>query len=158
MQVGFLLFSILIGIEFGRFVSSLAQPLDTPTPMPSRPPSVEAYLPISSLMSLTYLIKAGQASRVHPAGLVIFCAVLVSSFTLHRGFCSWICPIGTLSELLHKTGRRLFGRNPRLPVWPDRLLRLAKYALLGFFLWAILPMPPQDLRAFLEGPYNRMPT
>lgn len=156
MQVGFLLFSILIGIEFGRFVSSLAQPLDTPTPMPSRPPSVEAYLPISSLMSLTYLIKAGQASRVHPAGLVIFCAVLVSSVTLHRGFCSWICPIGTLSELLHKTGRRLFGRNPRLPVWPDRLLRLAKYALLGFFLWAILPMPPQDLRAFLEGPYNRM--
>lgn len=154
VQVGFLLFSILIGIEFGRFVSSLAKPLGTP--VASRPPSVEAYLPISSLMSLTYLLKTGEASRVHPAGLVIFCAVLVSSLALRRSFCSWICPIGTLSEYLHKAGRRIFGRNFRLPVWPDRLFRLAKYALLGFFLWAILPMPAQDLRAFLDGPYNRV--
>lgn len=140
--------------ESNSGVSSLAQPLGTL--VATRPPSVEAYLPISSLMSFTYLVKSGEANRVHPAGLVIFCAVLASSLALRRGFCSWICPIGTLSEYLHKAGRRIFGKNLRLPVWPDRLLRLAKYGLLGFFLWAILPMPPQDLRAFLDGPYNRV--
>jgi|YNPNPStandDraft_1061719.scaffolds.fasta_scaffold04025_5 polyferredoxin len=154
VQAGFLLFSILLGVEFGRFVSFLAQPAGVTEV--SRPASVEAYLPISSLMSLTYLVKTGTAHRVHPAGLVIFCAVLISSITLRRGFCSWICPIGTLSEHLHKAGRRIFGRNPRLPVWPDRLLRLAKYTLLGFFLWAILPMPAEALKEFLDGPYNRM--
>ncbi len=154
VQVGFLLFSVLLGIEFGRFVLSLAQPAGTP--VASRPPSVEAYLPISSLMSLTLLVKTGEASRVHPAGLVIFSAVLASSLALRRGFCSWICPIGTLSEYLYKTGRRILGKNLRLPSWPDRGLRMAKYALLGFFLWAILPMPAQDLRTFLDGPYNRM--
>ena len=154
VQAGFLVFCILLGLEFRRFVLSLeAAPGN---PIAWRPPAVEAFLPISALMSFVQLVRTGVADRVHPAGLVIFTAALASSFLFKRGFCSWVCPIGTLSEMAHPAGKRLLGRNLRLPVWPDRILRSAKYLLLGFFLYSILRMSPEVLHRFLNGAYNRM--
>lgn len=49
VQVGFIVFSLLVGWQFHRFVMWLADPRTMP---PERPASVEAWLPISSLMSL----------------------------------------------------------------------------------------------------------
>ncbi len=43
-----------------------------------------------------------------------------------------------------------------MPRWLDMTLRSLKYALLGFFLYHILPMPPAALRSFIYGPYNRI--
>jgi polyferredoxin len=117
---------------------------------------VEAWLPISALMSLAYLFRAGHATPVHPAGLVIFSLILVLSFLAGRGFCSWVCPIGTFSEGAHRVGRKLFSRNLSLPGWLDIPLRLLKYVLLGFFVYAIVGMTGESLRAFLESPYNRI--
>jgi len=51
----------------------------------------------------------GFINRVHPAALVIFLSVIAVSLILRRSFCSWICPVGTLSELLWKGGT-LVGR------------------------------------------------
>ncbi|MEW6186999.1 MAG: 4Fe-4S binding protein, partial [Thermodesulfobacteriota bacterium] len=153
-QVLFLLWAFLTAYQFREFVLSLA--LRTNSPLSYRPPSVEAFLPISSLMSLTYLVKTGVANRVHPAGLVIFGLTLLSSLTLRNGFCSWVCPLGTLSEYLYKMGGKIFGRNFALPKWPDRVLRAVKYILLAFFLFIILSMPVRALEVFLRGPYNRM--
>ena len=56
IQIGFVLASVLIGLEFRRFVLSLAEP--STGPVAHRPPAVEAYLPISSLMSLTHWAKS----------------------------------------------------------------------------------------------------
>ncbi|MFH1516719.1 MAG: 4Fe-4S binding protein [Pseudomonadota bacterium] len=152
-QIGFLIFSLLIGWQFHRFVLWLSDPT---TPVPERPASVEAWLPISSLMSLTHLFRTGQASQVRPAGLVLFCLVLVLSFVVGRSFCSWVCPIGTLGEWAHKLGKKLLGRNLLLPRWVDIPLRGLKYLLMGFFVYAVLRMPVEGLRMFLEGPYNRI--
>jgi len=107
-------------------------------------------------MSLIYLVKTGIANRVHPAGLLIFTLTLVMTLLIRRGFCSWICPIGTVSEWIHKTGRVLLGRNFLIPIWLDWILRSLKYALLGFFLYTILKMPKEGLRQFIYGPYNRV--
>lgn len=154
VQIGFVVFSILLGLQFRSFVLSLAGPADNP--IKPRPAAVEGYLPISSLMSLTYLAKTGIANRVHPAGLLVFALTLALALLVRRGFCSWVCPIGTGSEWAHKTGRTLFGRNLSMPKWLDVILRLPKYALLGFFVWAILRMPLAALRQFIYGPYNRV--
>jgi polyferredoxin len=51
-----------------------------------------------------------------------------------KAFCSWLCPIGTLSESLWMLGRKLFGKNPGLPRWLDYPLRSLKYLLLFFFV------------------------
>jgi polyferredoxin len=154
VQIGFVVFSILLGLQFRSFVLSLAGPAGS-LPGP-RPAAVDAYLPISSLMSLLYLAKTSIANRVHPAGLLIFALTLVLALLVRRGFCSWVCPIGTASEWMHKTGRVLFGRNLSVPRWFDWILRSLKYALLGFFLYAILMMPVSALRQFIYGPYNRV--
>lgn len=106
-------------------------------------------------MSLVYFARTGVATRVHPAGLVFFSITLVSVLFVRRGFCSWVCPIGTLSEYAHKTGKRLFGRNLAPPALLDRVLRGIKYAFLCFFLYSILSMSPRELSGFLQGPYNR---
>lgn len=154
VQAGFVIFSILLGLQFHNFVRSLGGP--DGSLLEPRPAAVEAYLPISSLMSLVYLAKTGIANRVHPAGLLIFTVTLALALLLRRGFCSWVCPIGTGSEWLHKSGKKFFGRNLTMPKWLDVILRLLKYALLGFFLWAILRMPAVALRQFIYGPYNRI--
>lgn len=154
VQIGFVLFSVLLGIEFAMFVHSLAAPLDDP--IATRPPAVEAFLPISSLMSLVYLIKTGIANTIRPAGLVIFSLTIILSLAMRRGFCSWVCPIGTISEWLHKAGKKLFGRNLLMPLWLDSTLRTIKYLLLGFFLYNILGMSAAMLASFIQGDYNRI--
>lgn len=153
VQLAFVLASILLGLQFRTFVMSLA---DEASPVAYRPPWVEAYLPISSLMSLVYLVKTGVPNQVHPAGLVIFTLVVVLTLALRRGFCSWVCPFGTFSEYLHKFGRKIIGRNLLMPMWLDLPLRGVKYLLLGFFLYVILRMPVIALGHFINGPYNRM--
>jgi polyferredoxin len=144
---------ILLGLQFHVFVLSLADASGMTAP---RPPAVEAFLPISSLMSLVYLLKTGDVNPVHPAGLVMFSLFLVLSCLLGRGFCSWICPVGTIAEYAHKAGRRLFGGNLTPPRWLDYILRTPKHLILGFFLCFILPMPGDGLRAFIYSPYNMM--
>jgi polyferredoxin len=150
----FLLWMIFLAFQFRAFVLSLSEPLGAP--LAYRPPSVEAFLPISSLMSLTLFIKTGLANRVHPAGLVIFSLTLIGALLIRNGFCSWVCPVGTLSEGLYKGGRKLLGRNLSPPLWVDRGLRGVKYFLLAFFLYIILPMSAEDLYRFIHGPYNRI--
>jgi polyferredoxin len=103
-----------------------------------------------------YLLKGGGPNTVHPAGLVLFTVILLLAFAVRRGFCSWVCPVGTLSEWGHRLGRGLFGRNAALP-WPlDVALRAVKYVLLAFFAVMIVGMSAEELRAFIHGPYNRV--
>lgn len=154
IQIGFVVFSVLLGLQFRSFVLCLGAPADRS--MRPRPAAVEAYLPISSLLSLTYLAKTGTANRVHPAGLVIFTVTLALALSIRRGFCSWVCPIGTAEEWAYRIGRRLWGRNLQAPRWLDLTLRSLKYGLLGFFLYHIVLMPTGALREFIYSPYNRI--
>lgn len=153
-QIGFALGSLLIGIQFCRFVTFLAAA--TPATAAQRPAAVDAWLPISSFMSLVYLLRTGIANTVHPAGLVLFTLILLLAFTLRRGFCSWVCPIGTLSEYAHLAGRSLFKRTVRMPKPLDIALRSVKYLLLSLFVILIGSMSVGDLRTFIHSPYNRI--
>lgn len=150
----FIIAVLIIGVRFGGFVDSISDPQATDVSF--RPPGVEAFLPISSLMSLVYFLKTGIANRVHPAGFVIFTITLALALIMRRGFCSWACPIGAISEYAHKFGKWLFGRNLNMPKWLDIPLQGLKFFLLGFFLYHILKMPVEGLQAFIEGPYNRL--
>jgi polyferredoxin len=154
VQIGFATGSLLTAVQFAFFVASLSQTASSGLAL--RPAEVEAWLPISSFMSLVYLIRTGIANTVHPAGLVLFTLILLLAFTLRRGFCSWVCPIGTLSEYAHEAGRGLFKRNLLMPKPLDIVLRSIKYLLLGLFVVLICGMSPEALRDFIHGPYNRI--
>ena len=105
-------------------------------------------------MSFKLWVTTGLIDTVHPAGLMLFTAALALSLLLKKSFCGWICPVGTLSELLGTTGRRIAGRLLTTPRWLDVPLRSLKYALMGFFLWIILvKMPAAGIGAWLQTDY-----
>lgn len=120
----------------------------------SRPAGVEGWLPIASLMNLKLFLVSGQVPRTHAAGMFLLISFLAISWLLRKSFCSWLCPVGTVSEWLWRLGRKVFRRNFRLPRGLDIGLRSLKYLLLGLFLYAVGSMPAPDVRAFLEGPYG----
>lgn len=153
IQVAFAALCIWIGIEFHLFVNFLESGGEGI--YPGRPPGVEAFLPISSLMSLYYFILSGEIHPAHPAGFFILLAVLAGSFIVGKSFCSCICPIGLLSEKLGGLGEKVFLRKIAPPRWIDYPLRSLKYLILGFFVYSIFFMMNQaSLKAFLDGGYN----
>lgn len=152
IQYGFLIVIAWIGIEFGYFVNQLEQ---ASRPAISRPPGIEAFLPISSLISLKYWLVGGIFNNIHPSGLIILLVILSTAVLLKRGFCSWVCPFGLLTEYLSRIHHFLFKKKSKVPAWLDYPLRSLKYLLLAFFLWAIvIKMDAAALDHFIHSPYN----
>jgi polyferredoxin len=152
VQWSFLTWTLFIGIRFGLFVRHFETA--GAAPFVARPPGVEGFLPIGALVSLRHWLASGVVDAVHPAALVLFLTILGMSLLAKKSFCSWLCPVGTLSEAAWKGGRRLFGRNFTVWRWLDLALRSLKYLLLAFFAKIILlDMPAGALGAFLEAPY-----
>jgi polyferredoxin len=141
VQSGLALTCIVIGIQLSRFYRA-AQAGAVPLP--------------SGLMGLLDWCYQGTLNRIHPAATILVLLALILAFVLRKSFCSWICPVGLLSESLARLGRRLFGRNFRPWRWLDIPLRGLKYLLLGFFLISILMMSAAELQAFIGSPYNRI--
>ena len=152
VQFLFLVLNVWIGIQFYLFVRYYES--GGVSLYASRPPGVEGWLPIASLMNLKVLLLTGTVPRVHPAGMFLLLAFLGISILLRKAFCSWLCPVGTLSEYLWKLGRDTFRSEWLLPRWADVDLRSLKYILLGLFLLAVVTMPVKGIEAFLEGPYG----
>lgn len=119
-----------------------------------RPAGVEGWLPIAGLMNTKYFLFTGHVPAIHPAAMVLFVAFLLMSILLKKAFCSWLCPVGTLSEHLWKLGRRVFGRNLHLPKWLDIPLRGLKYLLLCFFIFVIGAMSAEAIHDFMSTPYG----
>ena len=151
-QISFLLLNIFLGIQFYFFVRQFE--VVAPTYAISRPPGVEGWLPIAGMMNLKAFLLTGQIPAIHPATMFLLAAFLTMSLILRKAFCSWLCPVGTLSEWLWKAGRRMWGRNFTLPRWADVALRSLKYVLMGLFVWVVVTMGVTEIRAFLDSPYG----
>ncbi len=122
----------------------------------ARPAGAEGWLPIAGLMNLKYFLTTGRVPAVHPAAMFLFAAFLGMSVLLKKAFCSWLCPVGTLSEYLARVGKLVLGRNLRLPKGADYPLRSLKYILLGLFAGVIGAMSAAQLADFMGSPYGLM--
>lgn len=152
LQAAFLLLNLWIGVEFYlwvRYFETGGQSLSA-----TRPPGVEGWLPIASLMNLKALVLTGQFPRIHPAGTFLLIAFLAASLLFRKSFCGWLCPVGAISEYLWRLGRKTFKRNFHLPRALDIGLRSLKYILMGLFLYAVASMSVTAIRGFLESPYG----
>jgi polyferredoxin len=152
IQAGFLAINVWMGIEFYRFVRYYET--GGQSPFAARPAGVEGWLPIAALMNLKVLMLTGRVPGLHAAGMFLLIAFLAGSWIFRKSFCGWLCPVGTVSEYLWRFGRRISGRNFRVPRPLDIGMRSLKYILLGLFLYAVGAMPVDAIRAFLEGPYG----
>jgi polyferredoxin len=153
VQILFALLCIWIGIEFYQFTQYLET--NGAAAFSSRPPGVEGFLPISSFMSFYFLLTNGQIHSAHPAGFFIFLAIVLVSLVFGKSFCSWLCPVGFLSELIGDFGKKIFKKNIKLPKVLDYPLRSLKYLMLGFLFYSVFfLMSTTALRTFLDSPYN----
>lgn len=158
IQSLFALLCIWIGVEFYLFINYLES--GGSVGFSDRPAGVEGFLPISALMSVYNFFLTGEIHPSHPAGFFILIAIIGVSFVFGKSFCSWLCPIGFLSELVGDFGEKiyhkLFKRRVKLPRWLDYPLRSLKYLLLGFFVYAIFfSMTATALQFFLDSSYNK---
>ena len=151
-QLAFLLLNVYLGVTFyfwvrqfetNRFGTGL-----------TRPAGVEGWLPIAGMMNFKYWLVTGRVPAMHPAAMFLLTAFVSIAFLFRKGFCSWLCPVGTVSEYLWRAGRALFRRNFRLPGWLDIPLRGLKYLLLAFFLWAVSSLSAHAIEAFMRSPYG----
>jgi polyferredoxin len=147
VQAAFLALNVWIGVEFYLFVRYYET--GGGTLRASRPPGVEGWLPIASLMNLKVLLLTGRMPAMHAAGMLLLIAFLAASWIFRKSFCGWLCPVGTVSEYLWRIGPKF-----RLPRWLDVPLRGLKYLLLGLFVYAVTSMSVPAIEAFLAGPYG----
>jgi polyferredoxin len=111
--------------------------------------SPEAFCPFGGLETLyKYLSQGGSfVSHVHLSNVVIFVAVMVLALLFRSAFCGWMCPLGTIQDLVHQFSKflqkkipafrkamiSLNKRSARLAL-VDRYLRYLKYLVL---VWAV---------------------
>src|ERR1700741_315810 len=151
-QFAFLLMNVWLGGQFYLWVRQY-ETAGTPGYV-SRPPGVEGWLPIAGMMNLKYFLVTRQVPALHPAAMFLLVTFVAMAFLFRKAFCSWLCPVGTVSEYLWKLGLKLLQRNFRLPQWVDIPLRGLKYVLLGFFVWAVSSMSAKAIAAFMQSPYG----
>ena len=150
-QFIFLAFMSWVGVRFTLFALWAMGLRSAYTP---KPPSVEAFLPISALMALKRFLCTGAWDPVHPAGLSILLLALLTSLLLRKAFCGYLCPIGAVSFWLFRLGRKL-GVACRIPHRLAWLFALPKYLLLAFFAdITLLSFDPGATEAFLFSRYN----
>ena len=151
-QFVFLLWNVYLGATFYFWVRQF----ETENFKTSlvRPSGVEGWLPIAGMMNFKYLLLTGRVPAMHPAAMFLLITFVSVAFLFRKAFCSWLCPVGTISEYLWRAGRRLFRRNFELPRWVDIPLRGLKYLLLGFFVWAVSTMSAHAIDGFMRSPYG----
>ena len=152
VQFAFLALNVYLGIQFYIWVRYFETSGNSA--YAARPAGVEGWLPIAALMNLKYLLLTGTVPAIHPAGMFLLISFLAISFLLRKSFCSWLCPVGTVSEYLWKLGRRVIRKNFTLPRWLDIPLRGLKYLLLGLFIYVIVRMDATAIEGFLSSPYG----
>ncbi|WP_251554202.1 4Fe-4S binding protein [Neobacillus muris] len=154
VQTVFLLFLLYVGFQFYQFYlhfESLGE-----KPFVERPSAVEGFLPISALVAFKVWITTGEFDAIHPAGLVLLTFFAASGILFRRAFCSWICPVGTVSGFIADLGKKMFKRNFDLPAWLTWILTPIKYVLLSFFIVMIITMPTYQAQLFIHDTYNKI--
>ncbi len=152
VQLAFVALNAWLGIQFylwARFFERGGVGLEVP-----RPAGAEGWLPIAGFMNFKFFLLTGRAPAIHPAAMFLFMAFVAMSLVAKKAFCSWLCPVGTLSEALARLGKRIFRRNFHLPRWLDIPLRGLKYILLGFFVFVVASMSAAAIQEFMGTQYG----
>ena len=94
----------------------------------------ESYCPMGGIQSLLTLMQDGIiACNMTVTQMVMGSLFLFAVLVMGKLFCSYLCPLGTVSETLGKLGDKLKIRNDINGI-PDKALRSLKYILLFFTL------------------------
>lgn len=137
-------------VQFLRFASYVTTGAGTP---PARPTVADVFLPLGGATALKTWIATGRIDQLHPAAMVVLIATIVTAWLFRRALCSWLCPIGMLSEYLARLGVRMADRNVRVPKWLDRTLIALKYAVSFAIVYLLFATPASAAEDFMRSPF-----
>jgi ferredoxin len=98
--------------------------------------NAERWCPFGGVEALyTYVDEGNMTCSLGVSNFYALGGLLVVVLLLRRAFCSYLCPIGTITEWFGKLGT-LVGLAPlRVPRAADRVLSLLKYGVLALIVW-----------------------
>lgn len=126
VQLFFLLLIILISYNHYRAEQGLA-------PILVGSPSLHAICPFGGVVTAyTYVTQGFLVKKIHLSSFTLMWLVLLLTLFLGPVFCGWVCPLGTVQELLGKWGKRIFPKryNRFIPLKLDYWLRYIRYIVL----------------------------
>lgn len=98
----------------------------------------EAYCPMGGLQALaTYLAKGSLPCSMSSLQIMMGIALVAAIVLFSKLFCAFICPVGTVQDLLSKarSAIRIKGIKVRNGSAADKILRIVKYALLFWIFY-----------------------
>lgn len=98
----------------------------------------EAYCPMGGLQALaTYLAKGSLPCSMSSLQVMMGIALVAAIVLFSKLFCAFICPVGTVQDLLSKlrNSLRIKGIKVRNGSVTDKILRIVKYALLFWIFY-----------------------
>jgi ferredoxin/copper chaperone CopZ len=127
-QIGILAAALTVGIRHAIGLSRI---------------TVETYCPFGGLAGMLSLISNKQFTcATGERNLILFIALVVLTILSRRVFCSWICPVGSISEGILWVSRKLgigkkedrAGEGTLIPRKWDRILRWVRLPILAVIL------------------------
>lgn len=99
-------------------------------------PSLDALCPFGGIETLWQAWSSGQfVPKTHPSNLVLGMGLLLGALVSGGAFCGWVCPFGTLQDLLTWLRQRLHWPEFTVPAKVDRWLRYGRYLTLSLVLY-----------------------
>ncbi|HOJ99583.1 MAG TPA: 4Fe-4S binding protein [Termitinemataceae bacterium] len=130
IQLVFLLLITLISVNHGLSETGIQIPF-------VGNPSLHGICPFGGVVSLYQLVTTGSlVQKVHEASVVLMALVFFLAVLFGPVFCGWVCPMGTVQELIGKLGKKLFKKryNHFVPSRLDGYLRFLRY---GVLVWVV---------------------
>ncbi|MBQ1209527.1 MAG: 4Fe-4S binding protein [Bacteroidales bacterium] len=119
----------------------------------------EAYCPMGGLQAFcTYLVRGSLPCSMTTMQIVMGLALAATVIFLGKLFCSYLCPIGTVEDLLTEARRALRIKTIKIKSFgiADRILRVIKYGLL--FLIFYMTCSSSELFCKKIDPYYAVAT
>jgi polyferredoxin len=98
--------------------------------------SLDALCPFGAVETLWQAVTTGNfVPKTHPSNLVLGAGLLLATLAAGAAFCGWICPFGTLQDLLTWLRERTRLPAVQVPARLDRWLRYGRYVTLVLILY-----------------------
>ncbi len=100
--------------------------------------SLHAVCPFGGVVSIyQYAVSGTFVKKTHESSFILMIIVAVLAVAFGPVFCGWICPFGTVQELIGKIGKKIFKKkyNRFIPYKFDRWLRYLRYIVLAWVIY-----------------------
>ena len=101
-----------------------------------------AQLSVVNVLTFTHSLRTGfqwEYFLMDPLVFILWCATAISALFWNRGaFCGWLCPFGSLQELMNRVARKLKVKQIRIPFRVHERLVAFKYVIfLALFAFSL---------------------